>query len=156
VTIFRGAFLDTPDDPFTGGVLRSGSDLGLLVRDGVIEERDDCSVLRARHRDEDVVDLSGGLVLPGLVDTHVHYPQLRMIAALGQLPGVEVFPSAANFLLLRVPDADKAVAAMVAEKVLIKNLSKMHALLANCIRVTVSTPQENTVFLNILTASLTS
>jgi histidinol-phosphate aminotransferase len=80
----------------------------------------------------------------------------RMMAALSAFPGVEVFPSAANFLLLRVPDADKTVAAMVAEKVLIKNLSKMHPLLANCIRVTVSTPQENTVFLNILTASLTS
>jgi len=80
----------------------------------------------------------------------------NMMAALGQLPGVEVFPSAANFLLLRVPDADQVVAAMVHEKVLIKNLSKMHPLLANCIRVTVSTPHENAVFLNILTASLTS
>ena len=84
MTIFRGTFLDTPDSPFTGGVLRSGSDLGLLVRDGVITEREDYPVLRGRHRDEDVVDLSGGLVLPGLVDTHVHYPQLRMIAALGR------------------------------------------------------------------------
>ena len=80
----------------------------------------------------------------------------KMMAALGKLPGVDVFPSAANFLPLRVPDADKVVAVMVAEKVLIKNLSKMHPSLANCIRVTVSTPQENTVFLNILTASLTS
>jgi histidinol-phosphate aminotransferase len=79
----------------------------------------------------------------------------NMVAALSRLPGVEVFPSAANFLLLRVPDADRTVAAMVQEQVLIKNLSKMHPLLAGCIRVTVSTPQENAVFLNILTASLT-
>jgi histidinol-phosphate aminotransferase len=78
----------------------------------------------------------------------------QMVAALSVLPGVEVFPSAANFLLLRVPNADQAVAAMLNEKVLIKNLSKMHPLLANCIRVTVSTPHENSVFLNILTASL--
>jgi histidinol-phosphate aminotransferase len=77
-----------------------------------------------------------------------------MVAALSTRPGVEVFPSAANFLLLRVPNADQAVAAMLNEKVLIKNLSKMHPLLANCIRVTVSTPHENSVFLNILTASL--
>jgi histidinol-phosphate aminotransferase len=78
----------------------------------------------------------------------------QMVAALSAMPGVEVFPSAANFLLLRVPNADQAVAAMLNEKVLIKNLSKMHPLLANCIRVTVSTPHENSVFLNILTASL--
>jgi len=30
-----------------------------------------------------VVDLAGGLVLPGFVDTHVHFPQVRMIGALG-------------------------------------------------------------------------
>lgn len=86
----------------------------------------------------------------------INAERTRMTADLDKLAGVEVFPSAANFLLLRVADADRVIAAMVAEKVLIKNLSKMHPLLANCIRVTVSTPQENTVFLNILTASLTS
>ena len=84
----------------------------------------------------------------------INAERATMAAALGELNSVEVFPSAANFLLLRVPDADKVVAAMVAEKILIKNLSKMHPLLANCIRVTVSTPQENAIFLNILTASL--
>ncbi len=84
----------------------------------------------------------------------INAERANMVTALGALNGVEVFPSAANFLLLRVPDAERAVAALLAEKVLIKNLSKMHPLLANCIRVTVSTPQENAVFLNILTASL--
>ncbi len=77
-----------------------------------------------------------------------------LAAELANLPGVEVFPSAANFLLVRVPDADKATANLLAARVLIKNLSKMHPLLANCIRVTVSTPEENFVFLNVLKASL--
>jgi histidinol-phosphate aminotransferase len=74
-------------------------------------------------------------------------------AELAALPGVEVFPSAANFLLVRVPDADHVCANLAAEKVLVKNLSKM-PVLANCIRVTVSTPEENSVFLNALKASL--
>jgi histidinol-phosphate aminotransferase len=39
---------------------------------------------------------------------------------------------------------------------LIKNLSKMHGMLANCIRVTVSTPEENSAFLNALKAALAS
>jgi histidinol-phosphate aminotransferase len=73
---------------------------------------------------------------------------------LAALPGVEVFPSAANFLLLRVPNADDACAKLLAAKVLIKNMSKMHGLLANCIRVTVSTPEENAAFLNAFEASL--
>jgi histidinol-phosphate aminotransferase len=75
-------------------------------------------------------------------------------AELAALPGVEVFPSAANFLLVRVPDADKAAAKLLSEKVLIKNLSKM-PLLANCLRVTVSTPEENSAFVKALKASLT-
>jgi histidinol-phosphate aminotransferase len=74
--------------------------------------------------------------------------------ALAALPGVEVFPSAANFLLVRVPDPDTVCDKLRAERVLIKNLSKMHKLLAGCIRVTVSTPEENSVFLNALKASL--
>ncbi|MBQ5948880.1 histidinol-phosphate transaminase [Massilia sp. ST3] len=78
----------------------------------------------------------------------------RLASELAALPGVEVFPSAANFISLRVPDADAVCARLHAEKVLIKNLSKMHKLLTNCIRVTVSTPEENTQFLTALKASL--
>ncbi|MBW8897617.1 MAG: histidinol-phosphate transaminase [Massilia sp.] len=77
-----------------------------------------------------------------------------LAAALAALPGVTVFPSSANFITLRVPDAEKTCAKLFAERVLIKNLSRMHELLANCIRVTVSTPEENSVFLNALKASL--
>ncbi|WP_288379475.1 histidinol-phosphate transaminase [uncultured Massilia sp.] len=78
----------------------------------------------------------------------------RLSTELAALPGVEVFPSAANFISLRVPDADQVCARLRDEKVLIKNLSKMDKLLANCIRVTVSTPEENTAFLTALKASL--
>jgi histidinol-phosphate aminotransferase len=77
-----------------------------------------------------------------------------LAAALAALPGVTVFPSSANFITFRVPDAERSCAKLFAERVLTKNLSKMHELLANCIRVTVSTPEENSVFLNALKASL--
>lgn len=83
MTIFRGTFLDTPESPFTGGVLRAESDAGVLVRDGVVVARGGYHGIRLAHRDEEVVDLTGGLVLPGLVDAHVHFPQVRMIGALG-------------------------------------------------------------------------
>jgi histidinol-phosphate aminotransferase len=78
----------------------------------------------------------------------------ELAAAMAALPGVTVFPSSANFITLRVPDAERTCAKLFAERILIKNLSKMHDLLANCIRVTVSTPEENSVFLNALKASL--
>jgi guanine deaminase len=83
MTLFRGTFLDTPDDPFAGGVLRSEVEGAVLVRNGVILERGGFAEVRRAHPDEDVVDLTDGLVLPGFVDTHVHFPQVRMIGALG-------------------------------------------------------------------------
>jgi guanine deaminase len=83
MTIYRGTVLDTPEDPFTGGSLRAEADAGLLVRDGAIVARGPYDQVAARHRDEEVVDLSGGLLLPGFVDTHVHFPQVRAIGGLG-------------------------------------------------------------------------
>lgn len=81
-----------------------------------------------------------------------------LAAAMAAMPGVEVFRSAANFLLIRVQsgdnNADKVFAKLLARKVLIKNVGKMHPLLKNCLRVTVSTPEENTLFLDALKASL--
>jgi guanine deaminase len=82
--LFRGSFLDTPDDPFLGGVLRAEDDGGVLVDEtGTITARGSYAALVAAHPDATVVDLRGGLVLPGFVDTHVHFPQLRCIGALG-------------------------------------------------------------------------
>ncbi len=81
--IVRARVLDTPDDPLTGGALRSDDDIALRVVDGVIVERAPYAGVRAAHPDDDVLDLRAGVLLPGLVDTHVHYPQVRAIGALG-------------------------------------------------------------------------
>ena len=82
----------------------------------------------------------------------------RVAALLADMPGVQVFPSAANFLLLRIdrPGLDAAAvhARLLEQKVLVKNVGKMHALLHNCLRVTVSTPEENTLFLDALQTAL--
>lgn len=83
MTLFRGTFLDTPDNPFTGGTLRVATDAALLVEDGVITARGTYSELRNAHPAERVVDLTGGLVLPGFVDTHVHFPQIRAVGGMG-------------------------------------------------------------------------
>ena len=83
MTLYRGTIVDTPDDPFAGGVLRAEADGGLLVRAGGILDRGRFAELRRRYAGEEVVDLSGGLVLPGFVDTHVHFPQVRVIGGLG-------------------------------------------------------------------------
>jgi guanine deaminase len=112
VTLFRGTVVDVPDDPFLGGTLRCEDDAGLLVRDGAIVERGAFAGVRARHPDEELVDLSGGLVLPGFVDTHVHFPQVRIIGGLG-MPLLDWLEHCALPEEARL--ADSAYAAGVAE-----------------------------------------
>lgn len=78
----------------------------------------------------------------------------RLIAALADMPGVQLFPSQANMVLVRVPDAQKAFDGLKARGVLVKNVSKMHPLLGNCLRLTVGTPDENTQMIAALQSSL--
>ncbi len=78
----------------------------------------------------------------------------RLGAGFDQLFGVKTYASDANFLLLRVPDADKVFAGMKAQGVLVKNLHGSHPLLAQCLRITVGTPEENAQCLAALQASL--
>ena len=77
-----------------------------------------------------------------------------LLEALGQLPGVRVFPSEANMILLRVPDARQTFEALKQRKILVKNVSALHPLLANCLRLTVGTPDENRQLLAALQESL--
>lgn len=74
--------------------------------------------------------------------------------ALAALPGVRAWPSDANMILVRVPDAARAFEGMKGRGVLVKNVSKMHPLLANCLRLTVGTADENAQMLAALEASL--
>jgi histidinol-phosphate aminotransferase len=71
--------------------------------------------------------------------------------SLAALKGVTVFPSQANFILMRVPDADRSFAALKQQNVLVKNL---HPGLRQCLRVTVGTPDENRILLAALKEAL--
>ncbi len=83
MTLYRACVVDTPDSPFAGGAVRCEQDGGLLVDDGLISARGGFEQLHRDHPEEPVVDLRGGMLLPGFVDAHVHYPQVRAIGALG-------------------------------------------------------------------------
>ena len=78
----------------------------------------------------------------------------RIQAALAKMPGVQAWPSDANMVLVRVPDPARAFEGMKARGVLVKNVSRMHPLLAGCLRLTVGTADENTQLLDALQASL--
>ncbi|PVZ71909.1 histidinol-phosphate transaminase [Pelagibaculum spongiae] len=69
----------------------------------------------------------------------------KMQQDLQMLPGVEVFPSEANFLLVRVPQgkASWLHQQLQLRRILIKKLDGGHPLLTDCLRLTIGTPTEN-------------
>lgn len=73
---------------------------------------------------------------------------------LAALPGVKVYPSAANFFLTRVPDATRSFASLKSQGVLVRNFHGAHPMLANCLRITVGTPDENRVLLSAMREAL--
>ena len=82
MTLYTGTIVDSPGDPFAGEPAL-GEAGALLVRDGVIRARGSFAALRASYPQEPVTRLDGGLLVPGFVDTHVHFPQIRAIGGLG-------------------------------------------------------------------------
>jgi histidinol-phosphate aminotransferase len=72
--------------------------------------------------------------------------------ALAALPGVTVFPSEANFFLVRVADADRSYEALRRQGVLVRNLNGPS--LKNCLRITVGTPDENRILLTAMREAL--
>jgi len=75
----------------------------------------------------------------------------RLFAGLQKM-GVAVFPSEANFLLMRVPRADAVFDGLLSRGVLVRPFSSPE--LAGCLRVTVGTREENEAFLDALKGCL--
>jgi len=85
VELLRAPFFHTPANAFRdGGALVCHEDGGLLIRDGRIVESGGFTAVRTAFPDAPVTDWRGGFVLPGFVDTHVHFPQLRILGGLGR------------------------------------------------------------------------
>ncbi len=81
--LLRAAVFHTPANPFREEhALKSFTDGGLLVRDGRIAACGDYSEVRAAHPGVAVRNMRGGYLIPGLIDTHVHFPQLRVLGGL--------------------------------------------------------------------------
>lgn len=85
---------------------------------------------------------------------HLVEERERIFAALNDQPGVEVFPSGANFLLFRCAGGGHAVwDGLVAQGVLVRDFSSWPGV-EDCLRVTIGTPEENNVFVSSLAAVL--
>jgi guanine deaminase len=86
--ILRAAVFHVPRNPFREEhALEAFADGALVVNQGVDQGRiaacGDYSAVRAAHPQAPERDLRGGILLPGLVDAHLHYPQVRLIGGIG-------------------------------------------------------------------------
>lgn len=81
---FRASILDFVDDPGQDKETsyRYFEDGLLVVENGLIVACANYASLKKTVADDtDIVDYSGRLILPGFIDTHVHYPQTDIIAS---------------------------------------------------------------------------
>ena len=115
--IIIGDLLDFLDDPAHAGesAVRYVEQGALLIENGKITQRgskEEALALAAKSPDIEVVQYDNKLIIPGMIDTHVHYPQTEMIAAYGEqlLTWLteHAFPTEKQF-------ADKAHGSMVAD-----------------------------------------
>lgn len=84
VQAFRGELLSVPRDPRADpAAVRYEADGLLVVERGVIVARGPYPQLAERYRAVPTTELPG-LIVPGFVDAHVHYPQMDRIAAHGE------------------------------------------------------------------------
>ena len=83
--LLRAPLFHTPRNPFRQDrALEHHWDGGLLIRDGRIAACGDFQTVLSENPKATILDLRGGFLLPGLVDTHIHFPQLRVLGGLGR------------------------------------------------------------------------
>jgi guanine deaminase len=82
--LLRATILHTPRNPFTDdNALDVHADGALLIVSGRIAAIGDYATLSGSHPNTVVRDWRGSAILPGFIDTHVHFPQTRIIGGLG-------------------------------------------------------------------------
>jgi len=83
----RGSFLDFIDDPFFVPELETAryiSDGLLILEGGKVKELGEYESLLGKYPEIPVTFYPDCLIMPGFIDTHIHFPQMEMIAAYGE------------------------------------------------------------------------
>ena len=84
IELLRATIFHTPENAFHfEGALRAFEDGALALDDGRVAACGDYGEIRRRFPDATVRDLTGSFIVPGFIDTHIHFPQVRVIGGLG-------------------------------------------------------------------------
>lgn len=84
--LLRGRLLTFHREPQTGEDTDAYTyleDGALLIRDGLIQDAGPFETVRAKARDVAITDHRPHLMMAGFIDTHIHFPQIQVIASWG-------------------------------------------------------------------------
>lgn len=84
---FRCTLLDFVEDPFylpESESVRYIPDGLLVLEGGKVKELGTYEHLRDKYQEIPIVSYPNKLIMPGFIDTHIHFPQTEMIAAYGE------------------------------------------------------------------------
>ena len=163
-------FMKKPDDSFMSRlpeypdliVMRTLSKVGLAgIRLGLISGHPDwireLDKLRLPYNINVLTQASASFALAhrGVLDAQtaqIRKQRQKLFDTLSGTEAIKVYPSEANFLLLRVAEgqAGRIFDGLKQKGILIKNLDPAGGMLADCLRVTVGRPEENTAFVTAL------
>ena len=85
--VIRSSFLDFIDDPFytsEAASVRYLEDGLLVIENGKIKDFGTYEQLQEKYAGIDAIAYPDKLIMPGFIDTHIHYPQTAMMAAYGE------------------------------------------------------------------------
>lgn len=86
VSLYRASLFDILDEPSTkldDAAVRYFEDGLLVVEDGFIKDIGPYQELIGDYKEQELIDYSGHLIMPGFIDTHIHYPQIELIGSYG-------------------------------------------------------------------------
>lgn len=98
---------------------------------------------------------AGDRETPRRVAAEVERARAELVAALRRLPGVRVWPSAANFLLLRVPDGPQLIERLSRDGIAVRPAGSFPGLDTSHVRVAVRSREENALLTKALAGALT-
>ena len=85
IDLYRGEIFYFTAPPGSGsGACRHFEDGALVVADGRVVEAGPFEATKARYPDTPVTDYSGKLIMPGLIDAHIHFAQSEIIGMYGR------------------------------------------------------------------------
>jgi len=70
----------------------------------------------------------------------------KMLQELNKIEGIKVYPSDANFILVRVNDGNLIHQKLIKEGILVRNMSHL-PMMENCLRISIGKPEENKIFI---------